>query len=67
MIQIKAVPRDVAETKFPELKGEKIWGEQVSYDMKEAKGVHYIIYGPVDLQVITQASRIFKSVKVVTL
>jgi hypothetical protein len=65
MQQIKAVPRDVAEEKFPELKGQKLWGEEESYDHKEARQVNYVIYGPVDLQVVMQASKIFKSVKVV--
>ncbi len=62
---IKAVPRAEAERLYPELRGARLWGEQESYDHKEARQVNYVIYGPVDLQVITQASRIFKSVKVV--
>lgn len=62
---IEPVPRAEAERLFPKLKGQPLWGEKESYDSKECAGLHYIVYGPIEVRAVAQATKMFKSVKVV--
>lgn len=62
---VKPVPRDVAEAKFPQLKDQPLWGDKEEYTPEECGKIHYVVYGPVDLQTMATAHRMFKSVRIV--
>ncbi len=61
------VPRAEAERLYPELRGQKIWGEQEEYSHKECKDIWWVVFGPVEIRALAQATRMFKGVKVVSL
>ena len=50
---------------FPELRGQKFWGDKESYDYKECADLHYIVFGPLEPRALVEAQRLFKSVRVV--
>ena len=61
---IEPVPRAEIERIFPELTGQKFWGEEASYDPKDCSDIHYIVYGPIEPRALFEGRRLFKSVKV---
>jgi hypothetical protein len=65
MNKVKPVPRDVVESKFPELKGKPLWGDKKEYTPEECRELNYVAYGPIDLQGLAMAHRYFKTVKIV--
>ncbi len=62
---ITPVPRTEAERLYPDLRGQKLWGEQSEYDPAECHKVHWVVFGPVEPRALAQAQRLFKSARVV--
>ncbi len=62
---ITPVPRAEAKRLYPDLRGQRLWGEQSEYDPAECRKVHWIVYSPVEPKALVQAMGLFKSARVV--